>query len=116
MAFLPYDYYDTRTYSYVILFLLLLLMITSNTSILLIHITIIGGCSLLLAEAGLFVGVRRSIATHRNCVNVWKIPPTSLSHHLDRPKLPIPINPQWMPRRRAFRCLLAVPQLYRQEC
>ena len=88
-------------------------MITSNTSILLIHITIIGGCSLLLAEAGLFVGVRRSTATHRNCVNVWKIPPASLSHNLDMPKLPISINSQWLPKRRALRRLLAVPQLYK---
>jgi hypothetical protein len=87
-------------------------MIT-NTSIPLIHIATVGGCSLLLAEVGLFVGVRRSIANHCNCVNVWKIPPTSLSHHLNRPNLPIPINPQWMPRRRAFRRLLAVIQLYR---
>ncbi len=90
-------------------------MITSNTSILLIHITIVGSCSLLLAEAGLFVGVRRSIATHRYRINIWKIPPTSLSHHLDRPKSPIPINPQWIPRRRTFCRLLAVPQLYRRE-
>jgi hypothetical protein len=80
---------------------------------LLIHIAIVGGCSLLQAEAGLFVGVCRSTATHRNRVNIWKIPPASLSHHLDRPKSPIPINPQWMPRRRALRCLLAVPQLYK---
>ncbi len=68
----------------------------TNTSIPLIHIAIVGGCSLLLAEAGLFVGVRRSIATHCNCINVWKILLTSLSQHLDRPNLPIPINSQWI--------------------
>jgi hypothetical protein len=87
----------------------------TNISIPLIHIAIVGGCSLLLAEVGLFVGVHHSTATHRNRINIWKNSPAFLSHHLDRPKSFIPINPQWMPRRRALHHLLAVPQLYKQE-
>ncbi len=53
-----------------------------------------------------------SIVAHHNHINVRKVvTPTSPPHHFDRPKMPITIEPQWMPWCIALRRLLAIPKL-----
>jgi hypothetical protein len=53
-----------------------------------------------------------SIVAHRNHINVRKVvTPTSRPHHFDRSKMPITIEPQWMPWCIALHLLLAIPKL-----
>ncbi len=57
-----------------------------------------------------------SIVAHHNHINVWKVvTPISHPYYFDRSKLPITIEPQWMPWCVALCHLLAIPKLQKQD-